>query len=106
MASFTSVGRNTSTQGILLWLNRNSVSTTNQSPADAWRAYLEGQVGTAGQEGKRDLERVWLRQRIAALGATVHDDGLSGLWSQYLVKKGHTGSLDDMFIQWIDHGTP
>lgn len=105
--SFTSVGRSTGTQGIILWLDRNdAVDTKNTSPADAWRNFLQRQVGSAGTDGKRDLERLWLAQRITALGgAAGAGSGLSGLWSTYFSLKGHTGSINDQFAQWIDHGT-
>lgn len=102
----TSIGRSTGTQAIIIWLNRNGVSTGPNTPADAWRNYLQGQIGSSGQDGKRDLERTWLRMRIVALGGTPVADGLADLWGQYLGLKGFsTGNLDDQFIQWIDHGT-
>lgn len=104
----TSVGRTTGTQSILLWLDRNDASQnhTVQSPADAWRNYLQRQVGSAGTDGKRDLERLWLGQRIATLGgATTGGSGLSSLWTTYLNLKGYSGGIDDMFRTWIDSGT-
>lgn len=102
----SSIGRSTSTQGILLWLSRNdSVDVNQKSPADAWRNFLQRQVGSAGTDGKRDLERLWLMLRIAALGGTSTNLSLYELWTRYLNLKGYSGGLDDMFRVWIDTGT-
>src|ERR1035441_6643207 len=67
----TSLGRSTFTQGILLWLQRNdAVDASKSTPADGWRNYLQRQTGGTGTDGKRDLERTWLMQRIATLGGS------------------------------------
>ena len=102
----TSLGRSTGTQAILLWLNRNdAVDTIKSSPADAWRNFLQRQVGGTDTSGKRDLERIWLSTRIVALGGSGANLSLTELWVTYLNLKGFSGGLDDMFAQWIDHGT-
>jgi hypothetical protein len=99
--------RNTATADILKWLARNALGSfvTNHTPADAWNAYLVSVVGITS--ANKELEGQWLRNRIAALGATAPTGStLSDLWRIYLQKKGHTGDLTDMFNQWLDHGTP
>ena len=101
----TSIGRSTATQGIVELLARNSVTTTNLSPADAWRNYLQGVTGGSGTDGKRDLETTWLQTQIAGLGGSSTGLRSHSLWTLYLNLKGYSGEFDDMFRKWISTGT-
>jgi len=92
----------------MIWLQRNDSAhdATNNTPSDAWRNYLQRQIGGTGTDGTRDLERIWLMSRIASLGGSSTNLSITELWTTYLNLKNINGtSLDELFSNWIDHGT-
>jgi hypothetical protein len=108
----SSFGRATGTQAIIEFLNRNGApayigSLAQRTPADAWNAFLNYQNGSDGASGIRGQERLWLQGAILSVTSSPAPKGstLSDLWNIYLAAKGHTGSIDDKFAQWLDHGT-